>query len=344
MRKISKFEALINGGVLLLSLILSLGLAEVAVRLFIPVRDLGPSFTVYDPVLGKRLKASFSAERVTPEFRMRLSTNSLGFRGPELKGGPQGSIVFLGDSFTLGYGVSDGEEYPARIAAELRRRHGDTAPPVVNAGIGDSGNGFWVKFLRTEAAALKPRLVVMQLLDNDFADNVSEKLFALGPDGSLRGLSVPPPGAMRRLQALIEAIPGLPYSHLVGLMRQLRGPTFEPLDKGASGPARSDGPNAEDELTLRIVQEAISICSSQGWSMLGLLVGIPAAREAALKDLFARQGIPLITVPGKAQRPDLYYEIDGHWRAPGHAYAAERVLMALTTLDIGSRQPTLGTR
>src|SRR6185295_7928209 len=113
-------EMLRNSALFLLSLVASLGLAEVVVQAFVPVRDVGPSFTVYDPVLGKRLKASFSAERITPEFRMRLSTNSLGFRGPEPKAISSGPILFLGDSFTMGYGVRDGEEYPARVATELR--------------------------------------------------------------------------------------------------------------------------------------------------------------------------------------------------------------------------------
>jgi hypothetical protein len=210
-------------------------LAEIVVRLFIPVRDVGPSFTVYDPVFGKRIKATFSGERITPEFRMRLSTNSRGFRGPEPDRPPRSPIVFLGDSFTLGYGVSDGEEYPALIAAEFRRRYGDAAPQIVNAAIGDSGNGFWVKFLRGEATTMRPRLVVMQVFENDFSDNVNEKLFAWKRGESLRELPVQAPGATRKLQLVIEAIPGLSYSYLVGL---LRGVTT------SGGPARpADNPH-----------------------------------------------------------------------------------------------------
>ena len=152
-------ETLRNAGLLLLSTVISLALAEIAVRYFIPVRDVGPSLSVHDPVLGGRIKANFRAERITPEFRMRLSTNSLGFRGPEPDGVPRRAILFLGDSFTLGHGASDGEEFPARIA-----------------------------------------------------DNVNEKLFEFAAGAAPRELPVPAAGAMRDLQAVIDAIPGLSYS------------------------------------------------------------------------------------------------------------------------------------
>ena len=327
-------QLLKNAALVLLSVVFSLGAAEIAIRLFIPVRDVGPSFSIYDPVLGKRNKASFSAERITPEFRMRFSTNSLGFRGPEPTSFPRRPILFLGDSFTLGYGVSDGEEYPARVASELRQRHGDQAPPVVNAGIGDSGNGRWIKFLRGEAEAMQPRLVVMQLLDNDFDDNRNERLFALEPGGTLRELPVPEPGAMRKFQTVIEIVPGLSHSYLVGLLRQVRAPRLGSGEPAAAGSRQVQPDPKTDELTLRIVEEALSVCTARGWRMLGLLVGLPEARAAAAKALFARHGVPVVVIPAKTERPDLYYKIDGHWNAGGHAFAAGRLLEAMDGLSI----------
>ncbi len=91
-----------------LGLILALIISEVFIRLFITVRNVGPSFTVYDSVYGKRLKKDFSTTRITPEFKMKFTTNSLGFRGPEINFPVNSSIIFLGDSFSMGYGVNDG--------------------------------------------------------------------------------------------------------------------------------------------------------------------------------------------------------------------------------------------
>ena len=82
----------------LFSLAIGLTIAEMIVRAFIPVRNVGPSFTEYDPVYGKSLKKNFTAKRMTPEFRMEISTNSHGFRGSEIDHKFSRSIMFLGDS------------------------------------------------------------------------------------------------------------------------------------------------------------------------------------------------------------------------------------------------------
>jgi hypothetical protein len=322
--------ALRNTALVILSVLVALGLAEVVVRLFVPVRDVGPAFSQYDPILGKRLKANFAAVRITPEFVMRVSTNSYGFRGAEPNGQPAPSILFLGDSFTFGYGVSDGEEYPALVAAQLRQQYSTSAPLVLNAGVGNSGNGYWVKLLRSEAEKFAPRLVIMQLFENDFDDNVNERLFERDGHGGMIELPVPQPAPMRRLQALVEAVPGFSYSHLVGLIRQV------PLalsDMQAARQNESSPPPEHiaetDRLTLLIIDEAMSICALHGWKVLALTVGMSGARDAAVTETFARHGASVLHIPSKLERPDLYYKIDGHWNSRGHAFVADQLLTAL---------------
>ncbi len=73
----------LTAGLLAVSLLLGIAVLEVGVRLLIPVRNVGLSFTVYDPVYGRRLKQDASIRRITPGFTMQLTTNSLGHRGPE---------------------------------------------------------------------------------------------------------------------------------------------------------------------------------------------------------------------------------------------------------------------
>jgi len=295
------------------ALAVSLFVAELVVRAFVPVRNVGPSFSVYDPIYGRRLKKSFSTERITPEFTMRFSTNERGFRGPELADPRAPSILFLGDSFTMGYGVNDGEEYPRRVARALTAR-GPASLTVVNAGVGNSGNGRWLKFLREEASRYRPELVVLQMHRNDFGDNLMEGLFALAPDGELRELPVPPPGPLRTLQSVIEMIPGLDRSYLVGLAKQLPEVSVAPL--GTRG----------ERLTLRILEAVLRVCETSGWPVVGLLVDMPDSRRVPLDELFAARGIPAVAMPTKLERPDIYYEADGHWRPSGHALAASRLL------------------
>ncbi len=315
---------------LLGSLLLALALAEVAVRMFIPVRMVGPSFTVYDPVYGKRLKKNFTTIRATQEFTISFSTNSQAFRGPEaLPGRP---ILFLGDSFTMGYGVSDGEEFPALVRAALAER--EQAIPVVNTGMGANGNGRWIKFLRAEGRDYEPRVVVLELMSNDFQDNWSERLFGLSTDRQLVELPVPPIGMIRVVQNAVDSVPGLAYSHLLGLIYQV----YWTMGQGASVPANVGGAGnvsyAGDQLTYLILDEVIAICREAGWPMLAITVGIQGERLTEIDRRLQDSDIPLIKTPGRQERPDLYYAIDGHWNQAGHALVADRVLAELEKLGI----------
>ena len=303
-------------------LALSAGLAsvllELAVRAFVTVRNVGPSFTVHDPLYGKVLKRSYTCERITPEFVMRFTTNSLGYRGPEPAAFPRGGVVFLGDSFTLGYGVDDGEEFPARIAAA-------EPIPVVNAGMGNSGNGRWIRFLETDAPALEPRVVVLQLCSNDIGDNLEEGRFRLDATGKLlRVEAVEDPTWRRTVQRLVEAVPGLAYSHVVSMLREERR-SVEDADTRAD-PAAPDGPMA---LTLALLREALSLCAARGWPALVVAADLEDPLAGEVARLCAELRVPLVELPAKAERPDLYYRIDGHWNASGHEHAANAILEAL---------------
>jgi hypothetical protein len=232
----------------------------------------------------------------------------------------------------MGYGVNDGEEFPERIRRALAAMR--TGIPVINAGIGDNGNGRWVKLLRNEGNRLDPRLVVLQVSDNDFTDNLKDGLFTIGPSGDLVERSVPPPGWSRVVQQWIEAVPGLPYSYLVGLSRQaisarrVRTPASPLPTASAQDVARADS------LTYGLIGEAVDICQQQGWRVLALEVGVEGARLEALRTLFQKRGVNLIVVPSRADRPDLYYRTDGHWNARGHEWVATKVLEYLRTAGV----------
>lgn len=60
----------------LIALLVGTGISELIVRSFVQVRDVGPSFTVYDPVYGQTLK------KASPlgESRLNLQCDSLPIR------------------------------------------------------------------------------------------------------------------------------------------------------------------------------------------------------------------------------------------------------------------------
>ena len=308
---------------LFLIIIFCLIICELIVRVFIPVRNVGPSFTVYDPIFGKTNKTDFSAKRFTPEFTMKISFNSLGFRGPEIKSFANRNIIFLGDSFTLGYGVNDDEEFPALIRKDISN---DVS--VINAGMGDNGNGRWLKFLKTKAEKYNPELIVFQLMGNDFDENKMENLFRISLSEELQELKISPRGLARKVQKIVEFVPLVPYSYLVGLLRQAR-------IKTSTKPSRTikNKINIElsyrEKLTREILDECFSFCQKKDWSMMIILVGISGRKFEVLEELLAKYSFPIIQIPSKRERPELYYIIDGHWNKDGHIYTANIISQKL---------------
>ena len=145
----------------------------------------GPSFSEYDPAYGTVNKKNMRGYRIRPEYATMITMNSLRARGPDLfREWPNDAVLFLGDSFTLGIGVSDGEEYPQLIAQRMKEDPRFQHVPVLNLGIGLNGNGRWLKFLREKGALVRPKLIVLQLFINDFTENLDELFFRLGKDGT----------------------------------------------------------------------------------------------------------------------------------------------------------------
>jgi hypothetical protein len=319
-----------------IAIAVSVIICDLVVRMFVPVRNVGPSFTEYDAIYGKRLKNNFSGVRITPEFTMRLTTNSEGFRGPEQKALSRRPILFLGDSFTMGYGVTDGQEFPALVRESLAANTRDPLP-VINAGMGDNGNGRWLIFLRREGKRLNPRLVVLQVCENDLEDNVRENLFDLAPDGTLRERPVPPPGLRRFAQEILERIPGLANSYLFGLARQIPwGHRSIPREFGDGGASIGDGGTSSraQVLQFRILQKVLAICKEYSWPVLVVLGGIPDGQRQKRESFFLDSNVQTVVIPDKKERPDLYYKIDGHWNAAGQAFTAKRVLAAIARLRL----------
>jgi len=296
-------------------------------RLILPVRNVGPILTEYDPELGKILKKSFRTTRWTPEFTMTFSTNSLGFRGAELRTPlPRETLIllFLGDSLTAGYGVNDGEEFPQLIAKRLDKRTGQPPVQVINAAVPGVGTGHALKFLKLHTNVWRQRTVLIyQFCGNDFKDNVREGLYSIDSRGKLieRGTRVPE-SLMRRLQPMVESIPGLSWSHLfAGILQTRSWLQRDPRHEASQQPSRKG-----ELLTFSLVEELLSLAEHTKWPVIGLMPLVPDDKKSGIQALYDHFGVTTVAVPSKQERPDLYYSIDGHWNKEGHAYVAEALL------------------
>ena len=306
-----------------LAIMLTLGLLELFVRNFVTVRNVGPAFTVYDPIYGKRLKPNLHATRIAPEFRFTINTNSFGMRDPEPTKPLTDGIVFVGDSFTMGYGVQDNEAFPALVRVGLASR--GVTMPVLNTGMGNNGNGRWVKFLEHDAAKFRPRIVVFQVMANDFDDNFAEHLFQLDSDGRLRELPIRPPSLARKAQTFVDDVPGLSYSYLVSLA-WTAAETIQSERAITSRESGLDDDLPSDELTFALVRTAVDKARATGANVIGLLVGLSGPRRAKTIEIFKERGLTCLDGPNRKDSPDMFFKVDGHWNAAGHRRAAELLL------------------
>ena len=304
-------------------LIVGLALIELGLRPFVSLDFVGPSAARHDPYYRKSLKPGFAAVVTSQGISYHLAVNSHGFRGPEPSAPLNGCLLFFGDSMTLGVGVDDEQVYPQLIGRELDREFGPGSIPIVNTAIAGSGQGRWLRFLTRDAAALQPRLIVMQFCANDFADNLVEGLYHTEADGTLRESPIPPQRAVRALQERIEALPIVPYSRIYAVLKQSVRYALE-----RNPPAKHPAAGAHDELTYALTEACLRVCAQNGWPVIAIGAQMRESDERIhrLAALCAAYESEFIIIPASKSLPDLYFPPpNGHWNAGGHALVAERL-------------------
>ncbi len=101
--------------------------------------------------------------------RNRVSLNSHGFRDDEMpleKPPGERRILVLGDSVTFGWGVDQGEDFPARLEALLRKQQGG-AWQVINSGVNGYNSQQQAEFFATKGIRFQPDIVLLVYVAND---------------------------------------------------------------------------------------------------------------------------------------------------------------------------------
>jgi hypothetical protein len=149
----------------------------------------------YDPTKGWELKPNISYRNTWGEGQV-FHSNSRGIRGEveHSYAKPKGKlrILCLGDSFTFGEGVSDGETYPYYLQQMLPNVE------VINMGVHGYGHDQTLIYLKEEGVKYRPDIVILGFLaqDNDrnmmtFSDYAKPR-FKLAK-GKLKLCNVPVP-------------------------------------------------------------------------------------------------------------------------------------------------------
>lgn len=101
----------------------------------------------------------------TPCFDITMKYNRFGMRGPEPDADLAENVIFLGDSFTEGFGLSEDSTIPAQFGKL-------TGIPTINMGVSRSGSTQQSLIYRHFADSFSHQnVVVLLFLENDFIDN-----------------------------------------------------------------------------------------------------------------------------------------------------------------------------
>jgi lysophospholipase L1-like esterase len=152
--------------------IASVALALTAADLVVRTAELGVS-----PL---RSRANDDSVLERNEFRTRVVTNALGFRDRRLPGPkPPGTmrVVVLGDSFTQGYGVEEGDAYPRRLERLLDERRPAERHEVINLGVPGACPLDYDGHLEEVGLAYHPDVVLVGFMANDVSDIHSKREF-----------------------------------------------------------------------------------------------------------------------------------------------------------------------
>ena len=138
----------VNGAVLFLSCLFSIGIGELTLRLvirpgkteksLIQIKVPEQKWTIYDSQLGWKNKPNTQAVLKRGEHQSQITIDSNGYRslGTDSEKSNhsknEGTVFFIGDSFTFGFGVNDDETFSALLSQKINYK-------VVNAGVAAYG-------------------------------------------------------------------------------------------------------------------------------------------------------------------------------------------------------------
>ncbi|MEM6794313.1 MAG: GDSL-type esterase/lipase family protein [Acidobacteriota bacterium] len=284
----------------------------------------GLTFFTHDPELGWDLVPGTRDAFATPEFDTEIAITSEGLRAPRVFGPatPPGvrRVVVLGDSFTFGHGVEVDQAWPALLD--------DAREDLEIVNLAVTGYGTDQQLLRFERRLedFQPDAVILGLfVGNIFRNARFEQLGYSKPrfdlrDGRLELVGVPVP----------EGRPLRGGSRLLGVLGRGSRTVLEHLGYGEAWP-----------VSAAILDRLAARCAERGAPLFVMILpkdqliygsgprrGLHERTLEVTREMLAESQLPFLDLTPAlrqgAQRGGerLYYPVDGHWSAAGHAVAA----------------------
>jgi lysophospholipase L1-like esterase len=336
------------------SVLFALGMLEAGLRLIdLPIEIHNPlnGFHQGDSGLGWAGKPDIRRRFRRLDFDVMVEHGPDGFRRGDPTPPPDAArrILFLGDSFTWGWGVGQGE-----VLTDLLQRALGPSVAVVNRGVNAYGTGQEYLLLRRELARARYDLVVLLFFQNDVPENLHHgsyrPYFELVGD-RLEARNQPTP--LRRENAIKlffkEHSQAFSFLNVQGALLKAR---WKERRRRTIGIDEDEGEELPAEvlqrglaLTRRLLLEMGSLARQAGGRFV--LAYVPAPEDLpgrppepwgvevrqAIAEFCAKNGIPLVDLTDgfrqAAKRGEhLNYPRDGHWTAAGHRLASELLLQS----------------
>ncbi len=340
---------LVNLVVAGVAFVAAVGVVEAALRVarpavayqYAPQRVILNHF-VESEYLPSELKRNFQGRFRMLEFDTTVTTNSWGLRDREIDFSKP-RILCLGDSFTFGFGVENGEAFCAQLEDTFAGRY-----DVVNAGIPGGAPDTYALWLARWHDKLQPRLIIVNVFQNDLMD---VRGHAWEPAGASRpqrisqpGMMVTEDGAAMRDNAVARLPPSMrsliKESYLVAILRdRLLRDTEAPPEAQAQAPASSPSVTIPSSSDPRLAQ-AFKLLKEAARSTPVVIHLISSKAQVAdspmdtmVKQFAADAGWPIVQEYGVFSTSD-YFEQDGHWLPSGHTKAAHYLHSALERLGL----------
>jgi hypothetical protein len=333
---------LVNLGVAVVAVVLTVGAAEAVFRIFIPREYASPLVHVWDRQLALRQLPGARGRIVTPEFTTEVRINSKGLRDAErayAKPPGRRRILCLGDSFTFGYGVDQSQAFAAKLENLLiADEAGSVGWEVINAGVPGTGTAHQLAYFQFEGYRYQPDYVLLVFCGtNDFRDNIMCGLYSF-EDGRLvkHDAQLSRTGKVRRV---VESLPG--YRSIFRNSRLLmfvgHRLTLWAHRRSSIPPQETDKIAARNaaayDLTERLILGLREASAARGATLVAAVAPeIDAGEERGevprLVDFIRAEDIryvdlaaPLNEAAGRGEQ--CFYPVDHHWTVRGHGLVAQ---------------------
>jgi hypothetical protein len=335
-RRVGAREWIIRLGLMLASLVVAVILAEFISRLVFPISDRRENLTLDGkPIDGFMIPGSVYRQ-VTNEYDVLTTITDKGHRVPEVNGNPE--VVFIGDSITFGFGLTDEETFVSVYCKAQRLK-------CANLGLPGAGTKKEIERLEQFMTEWnwRPRRVVLVFAGmsesfsagSDFVDNFDRereerRQRAGAPDDDGR------PGSGMAERIIGQQVFLLRHSNLIRMAKFYAGPMLKSLIVAEPGEERMKIALEATAASLRRLDE---LSRQFGFDYQIILV-VPVQdilRGTSDKTLQTLNSVSpkaaVSTAPALADAPaDYYYAFDGHLNPRG----AKRVAELLIELDQGT--------